>query len=77
MLAMLDIRNSAEQLLGVIARFPGVLQLLPMDEGGTWNFVQADTWDKFPNTGKKRWVKPTQKDLEQAWSFPCTAGYGQ
>ena len=69
MLAMLDLRNSAEQLLGVIARFPGILQLLPVNEGGPWDFVQADTWDKFPNTGKRQWVKPTQKDLEQARKF--------
>ncbi|MBN1453645.1 MAG: CHAT domain-containing protein [Anaerolineales bacterium] len=69
MLAMLDIRNSAEQLLEVIARFPDVLQLLPMDEDGSWNFVEADAWDKFPNTGNRKWVKPLEKDLEQARKF--------
>jgi pimeloyl-ACP methyl ester carboxylesterase len=69
MLAMLDLRNSGKQLLEVISRFPGVLQLLPMDGAGTWNFLEADTWDKFPNTGRRKWVKPQAKDLEQARQF--------
>jgi CHAT domain-containing protein len=65
MLAMLDIKNSVRDLLEVIARFPGVLQLLPMDEE-PWNFMEASTWDKFPNAGGRGWVKPAQKDLDQA-----------
>ena len=69
MLALLDLRNSAEQLLEVISRFPGVLQLLPMDGSGTWNFLEAGTWDKFPNTGGRKWVKPQAEDLEQARQF--------
>lgn len=68
MLAMLDIKNSAKQLLEVISRFPGVLQLLPMGDS-QWDFVEPNTWGKFPNTGKHRWVKPLQKDLEQARKF--------
>jgi CHAT domain-containing protein/pimeloyl-ACP methyl ester carboxylesterase len=65
MLAMLDIKNSTRDLLEVVARYPGVLQLLPMDEE-PWNFMEANTWDKFPNAGGRSWVKPTQKDLDQA-----------
>ena len=69
MLAMLDIRNSVKQLLDVIVRFPGVLQLLPMDANGSFNFLEASTWDKLPNMGKWQWVKPQEKDLEQARKF--------
>jgi pimeloyl-ACP methyl ester carboxylesterase len=68
MLAMLDLRNSVEQLLDVIVRFPGVLQLLPMDNA-QWDFMDAKTWDKFPNAGRRRWVRPQEKDLEQARKF--------
>jgi hypothetical protein len=68
MLALLDIRNSAKQLLGVIVRFPGVLQLLPMDANGPLNFLEAGTWDKLPHAGR-RWEKPQAKDLEQARKF--------
>ena len=65
MLAMLDIKNSARDLLEVISRFPGVLGLLPMEDE-PWNFLEASTWDKFPNPGGQHWVKPTQKDLDKA-----------
>ena len=65
MLAMLDIKNSTRDLLEVISRFPGVLQLLPVEDE-PWNFLEASTWDKFPNPGGQHWVKPTQKDLDQA-----------
>lgn len=69
MLAMLDIKNSVKQLLDVIVRFPGVLQLLPMDaNGSSLDFLDAGTWDKFPNPGGK-WVKPQAKDLEEARKF--------
>lgn len=67
MLAMLDIKNSVKQLLDVIVRYPGILQLLPMD-AGPLDFLDAGTWDKFPNLGGK-WVKPQEKDLEQARKF--------
>jgi len=65
MLAAVDIKNSARDLLEVISRFPGVLGLLPLDED-PWNFLEAGTWDKFPNTGRDKWVKPLQKDLDKA-----------
>jgi len=69
MVAMLDLRNTAQQLLEVITRFPGILQLLPMSQDGLWNFVEAATWDKFPNSGRQKWIKPLEKDLEQARRF--------
>ncbi|HET9587352.1 MAG TPA: CHAT domain-containing protein [Anaerolineales bacterium] len=67
-LAMLDIKNSALRLLEVIIRFPGVLQILPMDDP-LWNFLDENTWNKFPSTGKYAWVKPLQKDLDEAKKF--------
>ena len=68
MLAMLDFRNSPARLLEVISRFPGVLQLLPMDDE-LWDFLDANTWNKFPSTGRFSWVKPLQKDLDEAKKF--------
>ena len=68
MLAMLDVHNSSEQLLEVIARFPGILQLLPMDDP-KWNFTEAKTWDIFPNLAKRKWIKPQEDDLKQASDF--------
>ncbi|MGB7874069.1 MAG: CHAT domain-containing protein, partial [Anaerolineales bacterium] len=64
MLAAVDIKNSSQEILEVISRFPGVLGLLPA-ETQPWNFLEASTWDKFPNTGKDKWVKPTQENLDK------------
>lgn len=69
MIALLDLKNRAEQLLEVITRFPGILQLLPMNDGGLWNFLEASTWDKFLPAGQRKWVKPLERDLEQARTF--------
>ncbi len=64
MLAAVDIKNSSQDILEVISRFPGVLGLLPA-EVEPWDFHDASTWDKFPNTGKAKWVKPTQENLNK------------
>jgi pimeloyl-ACP methyl ester carboxylesterase len=66
MIATLDFRNPAQRLLEVITRFPGILQLLPMDDK-LWDFLDETTWNKFPASG--RWVKPLQKDLDEAKKF--------
>lgn len=68
MLAMLDVKNSVRQLLDVIVRFPGVLQLLPIGADGALDFLDAAAWDKLPNAGGK-WVKPRAEDLAQARAF--------
>ena len=75
MLAMLDVRNSRVRLLEVISRFPGVLQLLPMNDD-LWDFLDANTWNKFPNAGKFSWVKPLQKDLDEAKRFQAVLNAG-
>ena len=76
MLAMLDIKNSSEQLLEVIVRFPGILQLLPMDDP-KWNFTEAKTWDIFPNLAKRKWVKPREEDLKHARDFHALLAKGE
>jgi pimeloyl-ACP methyl ester carboxylesterase len=68
MLALLDIHNSRQRLLEVITHFPGILQLLPVYDT-TWNFLDANTWNKFPNTGQFVLSRPQQKDLDGARYF--------
>jgi tetratricopeptide (TPR) repeat protein len=68
MLAMLDVKNSPTRFLEIISRFPGVLQLLPMEED-PWDYLDANTWNKFPNVGKSPWVNPLQEDLDEAKKF--------
>lgn len=68
MLAMLDVRNPPLRFLELISRFPGVMQLLPVNDD-SWDFLDANTWNKLPNTGTFTWVKPLQKDLDEAKKF--------
>ena len=65
MIALLDLHNSKAQMLEVISRFPGLLQMLPMDDQD-WNFLSADTWDEFSNKDRLLLVKPRQEDLDEA-----------
>ena len=65
MLAMLDLKNSPLRFLEILSRFPGVLQLLPMEQE-PWDYLEASTWGKFPNSGKSAWIRPAQEDLEEA-----------
>lgn len=66
-LAMLDVRHDKKELLEIIARFPGVLAMLPKDPredyftAGTWNDYHAKTGDG--------WVVPEGKDLTRAREF--------
>ena len=68
-LALVDFKHSADQLLDIIVRFPGFLQMLPMNEDSPWNFVEPDTWNKFPQGDKPRWARPRKEDLEQVREF--------
>ena len=65
-LAVLDIRLSLQEVLDVVAGFPGVLQLLPRpgfadvfqdsDQGGAkWNYQQRGTWEAFGRSVQDRW----------------------
>jgi pimeloyl-ACP methyl ester carboxylesterase len=75
MLATLDVKNSPQRLLEVIARFPGVLQVLPVNDP-SWDFLEANTWNKFPSTAGFPWVKPLQKDLDEAKRFQAVLNAG-
>ena len=72
MLALLDLHNSKDQMLKVISRFPGVLQMLPMDDD-EWDFFDARTWESFEKAKESLpWAKPLQEELDAAKSFQKT-----
>ncbi|HSB80347.1 MAG TPA: CHAT domain-containing protein [Candidatus Methylomirabilis sp.] len=64
-LALLDITHSGTQLLEIISRYPGVLEMLP--ENGTPDFFSPAYWSglKTQNQGED-WVLPDQKGLQDA-----------
>lgn len=68
-LAAVDIKHSAGQLNEIIVGFPGFLQLLPMDEGGPWDFLEPNTWKNFPQADKNRWTEPSRENLEEVRKF--------
>ena len=65
MLAMADLRHDQNELLDIIRRFPGVLELLPVDEKGTIN-IEDSSWDDLGSALADGWKRPTKTDLTKA-----------
>jgi len=65
-LALLDITQSKNQLLGIFCRYPGVLEMLP-EESGT-DFFSAAYWAGLIKSQDARgdWVLPAQQRLQDA-----------
>ena len=64
LLALLDIRNSEKDLLDMIRRFPGVLELLPAS--GHHDFFDEHVWKTLDDTDGRGWQEPLQQDLDIA-----------
>lgn len=43
-MALVDLKNSEEQLRQLVSHFPGLLELLPASENGAWDFFDRETW---------------------------------
>ena len=69
MLAMIDVSSGALDHAQVIARFPGVLQLLPRDAG--FDLFSAEGWQHLHALDPERssWVVPRADDLAKAKAF--------
>lgn len=67
-LALLDFRLSKKELLGIVSRYPGILELLP--EAGTLDLLDPAVWEQIAQvdgeSGVDDWVRPTQASLTQA-----------
>jgi hypothetical protein len=66
-LALLDIGHQEIQFLQLIARFPGVLAMLPSE--GTDDYFAADTWHRYHAGVSSGWVLPDAADLDFARDF--------
>lgn len=64
-LALLDFTNSAKGLLKIIAKFPGLLEMLPTT-GSRFNFFDRTTWEQLATVDDKGWVLPEEKQLRAA-----------
>lgn len=65
-LETLDLRHSMKEVLEIVARFPGVLELLPAATE-EWDFFDPSTWDRLAERTKDRdWALPASDHLEAA-----------
>ena len=66
-LALVDLRHSQKELLGIISRFPGVLAMLPLDAHE--DYFAPQTWKTYQDRAGAGWIPPQDEDLVQARRF--------
>ena len=66
-LALVDLRHSQKELLGIISRFPGVLAMLPVD--AQEDYFAPQTWRGYHERAGAGWILPQEQDLAQARRF--------
>jgi pimeloyl-ACP methyl ester carboxylesterase/tetratricopeptide (TPR) repeat protein len=64
MLAIADLYHDHDQLLGVLRRFQGILELLPVDSG--YQLPAESLWLEFQEIQGNDWKRPLKKDLKAA-----------
>ena len=64
LLALIDLRHNRREVIELVTRFPGLLELLPVDGGQ--DFFDLDVWRRLEEHDDGRWVRPKQTDLRQA-----------
>ena len=70
-LSLLDITQSTDQIIGLVARYPGLLELLPFAPDDP-DFAEQSHWIKLKKELGARWDTAETKDLQEAaatWSF--------
>lgn len=68
-LAMADLRHNENQLLEIMARFPGLMSLLPLDQHD--RTPPESLWRGFQGVLGRKWKRPDRQLLEQSqaeWS---------
>jgi hypothetical protein len=71
MLAIADLRNSLHDIVGIAARFPGALDMLPLGGSGERDYFSRDTWAAFAGAKEAptRWPLPSQDALDASRAF--------
>ncbi|MEO8600961.1 MAG: CHAT domain-containing protein [bacterium] len=63
-LALADLRHSRQELLAILSRFPGALEMLPDD--AAMDFFAPATWARIADIDNQGWVPPARAALEAA-----------
>ena len=66
MLNVLDFKHNLIELLGIFTRYPGLLEMLPIEVEGELDYFDTDTWVKLKNNNKGKLVVPKIDDLKNA-----------
>ncbi|MBP1686497.1 MAG: hypothetical protein H6Q33_2640 [Deltaproteobacteria bacterium] len=66
-LAFVDLKHSVPDLLAILARYPGVLAMLP--KAGREDYFSPDTWSAYAGAAGGEWVQPSKDDLQVAHTF--------
>ena len=87
-LAAFDLKNKRKDLLEIVSRYPGLLELLPFDDEEK-TYYDINTWQRLLNkdrngwgnhvfkrewTKRREWVLPNQDQLDQAKMLHNTLG---
>ena len=62
-LSWLDISHDTAGLVNIVNRYPGLLELLPADDG-KHNFSKPELWQDLCKGGDKKWPLPQADDLK-------------
>ncbi|WP_192350630.1 CHAT domain-containing protein [Algoriphagus sp. Y33] len=66
LLGKIDIKHSTKELLQIFCNFPGILNLLPIDNGGKYDFADRKLWERMRTAfGDEDWPIPSKEILEE------------
>ncbi|MCE7053763.1 CHAT domain-containing protein [Algoriphagus sp. AGSA1] len=66
LLGKIDIKHSTKELLGIFCNFPGILNLLPIDPEGQYDFSDIKLWEKMRTAyGDEDWPIPSKEILAE------------
>ncbi len=65
LLALADFKSSKSEILEIVSKFPGVLNMLP-SSGGTIDLFNYDNWVKLARETTDKFTIPAKKDLNKA-----------
>ncbi|MDR7129667.1 hypothetical protein J2X69_002012 [Algoriphagus sp. 4150] len=66
LLGKIDIKHSTKELLRIFCNFPGILNLLPIDPEGRYDFADRKLWERMRTAfGDEDWPIPSKEILEE------------
>jgi tetratricopeptide (TPR) repeat protein len=63
-IALLDLRHDQEELLGIVARYPGILEMMPVDPA--LDLFDAGGWERIRRADGGKWALPKSEELARA-----------